>query len=252
MDVPADTGANNFGAVIEADDYLWVNGQETDGDGCAESDMRFYTTGLVGYYFQSEYDVNDAVNHVGLEGAYIGPPDDLMDDNYDFIPDSVWAFMSLNDFVANVAQINDKRSLLDFGTFDLPVGDTLVIYVVHGSIYQGTDADVATMISDAKAWTLANRADFGIFSCCGAYTGGYPGDCYNNLGDGKRNLADISRLIDRVYISKLPLDCEEDGDIAYVEDPPGVYTRDGKLNLADISRLIDLVYISKLEVAPCQ
>jgi len=38
-------------------------------------------------------------------------------------------------------------------------------------------------------------------SCCGLYTLGYTGnvDCGD---DGKRNLADITRLIDRVYVSK--------------------------------------------------
>jgi hypothetical protein len=78
--------------------------------------------------------------------------------------------------------------------------------------------------------------------CCGQYTGGLTGntDCST---DGKINLADITRLIDRVYISKLPLCCERngntDGDI------------DFKMNLADITVLIDHVYISKNAVHPC-
>ena len=78
---------------------------------------------------------------------------------------------------------------------------------------------------------------------CGLYTDGYTGN--TNCGtDGKRNLADITRLIDRVYLSKSPL-CDEDegntnGDLDY------------KINLADITRLIDHVYLSKTESAACQ
>lgn len=78
---------------------------------------------------------------------------------------------------------------------------------------------------------------------CGQFTGGYTGnvDCSS---DGKRNLADITRLIDRVYISKLPLDDETSGNIDGDSD--------SKVNLADITRLVDHVYISKEECATCR
>jgi hypothetical protein len=78
--------------------------------------------------------------------------------------------------------------------------------------------------------------------CCGLYTGGFPGntDC-DTLG--KRNLADITKLIDHVYISKLPLCCAENGNV----DGDAL----GKHNLADITKLIDHVYISKTEVPAC-
>jgi len=78
--------------------------------------------------------------------------------------------------------------------------------------------------------------------CCGAFTEGMAGnaDCSE---DGKRNLADITRLIDRVYISKSELCCEENGNTdADTED---------RINLSDITRLIDHVYISKNETGTC-
>lgn len=62
--------------------------------------------------------------------------------------------------------------------------------------------------------------------------------------DGKRNLADITRLIDKVYISKLALCCPENGNIDGDELD--------KVNLADITGLIDHVYISKAETAACE
>ncbi len=61
---------------------------------------------------------------------------------------------------------------------------------------------------------------------------------------GVRDLTDIQRLIDHIYISKEQLCCHEfgnvDGDVG------------GLIDLADITRLIDHCYISKLETAPCQ
>jgi hypothetical protein len=80
-------------------------------------------------------------------------------------------------------------------------------------------------------------------SCCGAYTGGFTGNC-NCDTEGKRNLSDITQLTSRVYLTpEVPLCCEEngntDGDLQ------------GKLNLIDITRLIDNVYISHTQTAPC-
>lgn len=79
--------------------------------------------------------------------------------------------------------------------------------------------------------------------CCGQFTAGQTGntDCDTV---GKRNLADITRLIDKVYISKEELCCLENGNV------------DGdllaKVNLADITGLIDHVYVSKAETAACE
>jgi len=62
--------------------------------------------------------------------------------------------------------------------------------------------------------------------------------------DGKINLADIAKLIDRVYLTKTLLCCEANGNVD--GDSQGV------MNLSDITRLIDHVYISKAETAICQ
>lgn len=81
-------------------------------------------------------------------------------------------------------------------------------------------------------------AELTLNVCCNGYTGNTNCDI-----DGKVNLADITRLIDRVYLSKLPLCCEAAGNINGDIDL--------KLNLADITRLIDHVYLSKLPTSPC-
>jgi hypothetical protein len=80
-------------------------------------------------------------------------------------------------------------------------------------------------------------------ACCGIYTGGYTGNT-NCDTDGKRNLADVTQLITRVYLTpEVPLCCEENGNTN--GDPEGV------LNLADITKLVDHVYISHAQTAPC-
>jgi hypothetical protein len=79
-------------------------------------------------------------------------------------------------------------------------------------------------------------------SCCGQYTDGQTGNT-NCDTDGKRNLADITRLIDRVYVSQAPFCCEQNGNTS--GDPGGL------INLADITRLTDYVYVSQADTAPC-
>jgi hypothetical protein len=80
--------------------------------------------------------------------------------------------------------------------------------------------------------------------CCGFYTGpaGYTGNA-NCSDDGKLTLSDISKLIDRVYISKAPLCCEATGNTNA--------SVDCKITLSDITVVIDAVYISKTPPAAC-
>ncbi len=79
-------------------------------------------------------------------------------------------------------------------------------------------------------------------SCCGIYTGGITGNA-NCSEDGKLTLSDITRLIDRVYVSKEGLCCEPNGNTNADEEC--------KITLSDITVLIDAVYISKTPPAAC-
>jgi len=109
----------------------------------------------------------------------------------------------------------------------------------------GTVGQTASGVGTSNSFRLNNGywQDFSsVGGCCGIFTGGYTGntDCST---DGKRNLGDITRLIDKVYVSKTDLCCAENGDIDGDVD--------GKINLGDITRLIDHVYVSKDETVAC-
>jgi hypothetical protein len=88
-----------------------------------------------------------------------------------------------------------------------------------------------------------NGDGLGDACCCGRFTGGYTGNVDCSV-DGSRNLADITRLIDRVYISKTVLCCEPSGNID--GDP------DGRVNLSDITKLIDHTYVSRSDTSLCR
>lgn len=108
-----------------------------------------------------------------------------------------------------------------------------------------SDTDAASCAANSGTYKGdgTNCSTANICGCCGTYTNGFTGntDCGT---DGRRNLADITVLIDHVYINKGPLCCDEEGNVD--GDPKG------KKNLADITALIDHVYINKPPTAPCQ
>jgi len=85
--------------------------------------------------------------------------------------------------------------------------------------------------------------DIEVSGCCGRYTGGYTGNT-NCSTDGRRNLSDITRLIDHVYIGQEPLCCSANGNASGDEE--------GRINLSDITVLIDHVYINQQETAACE
>jgi hypothetical protein len=90
-------------------------------------------------------------------------------------------------------------------------------------------------------WLMARLAGW-YEGCCGLHSGGTTGNC-NCSEDGLVTLADITALVDRVYIGKKPLCCEENGN---TDGSP-----DGLVTLADITALIDHVYIGKRPTATC-
>lgn len=87
-----------------------------------------------------------------------------------------------------------------------------------------------------------NGDGIGDACCCGYYTSGVTGntDCD---AEGKMALSDVTRLIDRVYLSKNPLCCEANGNVDG--------DTEGKMALADITKLIDHIYLSKQPTATC-
>ena len=113
----------------------------------------------------------------------------------------------------------------------------------QGSAYaiKGTVGQTAVGLSQAVQYSVHHgfwQAGAADTSCCGRYTGGYTGntDCDT---DGKMNLQDVTRLIDRIYLSKIQLCCEENGDT----------NEDG---VKDVTRLIDHIYLSKNPTAACR
>lgn len=120
------------------------------------------------------------------------------------------------------------NQLVTFDTTTAYMSDSLV---VHSTLFSTTD-----MLGGFVPVCMRGYLD--IQRCCTGLTGNI--DCDP---EHKANLADITRLIDRVYLGKTALCCFASGN---TDGDPG-----WKINLADITKLIDHIYLSKEPTAPC-
>jgi hypothetical protein len=244
-DIPTDVESNNFGGIVPTEFYVWQRGIDDPGEdplGCTPSANRYGGSGLLGWYYDSEALVDDSVNHDTLYGGYVLLDESLFAPDTDsLIPEYVWDYLNTEGFSADNSEAADQQIVLGFGSFTISQDDTLRIWVVHASEYDGDLVGLDASIDSAKVFYGDVLRGWG--SCCGVYTNGYTGNI-NYDDQGKRNLADITVLIDHVYLTQAPLPCHEEGDT----------NGDGKPNhnLADITRLIDHVYISQDETELCQ
>ena len=146
----------------------------------------------------------------------------------------------VGDETMNVSLIDPK----DTGVGKVATGSLLTLSTDSGSVDYDPQFDPETGSSGCELDIMDDVLDECTPPpCCGLYTDGQTGNTECDI-DGKRNLADITRLINNVYISKLALCCPENGNT----DGDAL----AKVNLADITRLIDHVYISKAETAACE
>ena len=172
--------------------------------------------------------------------------------------DNTAVFVVSNDdpYPINYPDVIDEIAYFLLETLDDEDGDGVPNMVdncplVAGQSQDDTDSDgVGDLCDNCPVTYNPDQADSdqdgrgdACPSCCGSYTLGYTGntDCDT---EGKMNLQDVTRLIDRIYLSKTELCCEENGNTN--GDPEGV------LNLQDITKLIDHIYLSKGPTAACQ
>jgi hypothetical protein len=256
-DIPT-LGSGNEGGFADSSgpwgiDYVYQFGtpDPTPPDSmCVGPDVRFGASGLLGYWYDSERVADPEANNISLYGGQI-----LLDENIfltgtdDFIVDSAWKYLNENDLNANNSDDADQQAFLSYGGFELVPDDTLRIFTVHASIYDGDLDSLQAVIDAAAEWHYNKFVQYSP-GCCGEYSDmppgvwpeGYTGNT-NCSEDGKRTLSDISKLIDHVYISKLDLCCTANGNTNG--------SADCKRTLSDITNLIDAVYISKAITSAC-
>ena len=199
-----------------------------------------------------------AVNHVPLQRLTI--PIEYTDDCHLFLSSWTTAGCRTEAFESTTLHLdtadNERLTIVleDEDNQLLPAGEGPVLkleFVISSTcgsgavvpvVLDGYDTYLPTFEGPIVDFTVPTVAGDVTSGCCGIYTGGYTGntDCDP---EGKTTLGDITRLIDRVYLSKLLLCCDANGNVDG--------STDGKINLSDITKLIDHVYLSKQPTSLC-
>ncbi len=128
---------------------------------------------------------------------------------------------------------------------NLPPGLTLAADGTISGVPSDTGSYTFTVAvsGDGGGSDSANSTIHVASQCCGEFTSGYTGNT-NRSTDGLMTLSDITLLIDRIYVTGGPLECDADGNVnGSVDD---------KLTLSDIAHLIDHVYINHGQTARCR
>ena len=234
FDIPSDGGANT-GAIYDVENMIYFRGS---GTGCQPNYDRYGGIALLGYYLNSD---TGALNSATPYSAHIRQTSIDIEPYGNYNPTILYDLMQIAGYSISGSMTDLYGVLTAVSNYNLAGDDTLHIYTMVASVHDGSSNDIRGAVPIAREWVHDLLAG-NLTVCCGAFTGGQTGntDCSD---DGKRNLSDITRLIDYVYISKQPLCCVENGNTD--GDP------DLKVNLADITRLIDHVYLSKGETASC-
>ena len=235
FDIPSTDNANN-GSALEGSNLIYTRGSGTT---CQPDYARYGGMALLGWYVNSD---TASLSSSAAHSGHIRPTSEFVEPWGNFDPGLLKSTMSSSGFSVEGSSTDLVSVLTAVGDYDLSVEDTLWIYTAIATVQNGTSNNLVQSMNEASTW-LHNYLAGVEGGCCGLYTGGFTGnvDCDE---EGKRNLADITRLIDRVYITKAELCCEENGNVDADEEY--------KVNLADITRRIDHVYISKVETAVCK
>ena len=237
-DIPSDNASDNYGGYDTTYKMIYQYGAEFGG-GCTPNDERFGAMALLGWYKNNDTCSLDQSRpysgYVDLNAYWIYPTGG-------FVPTELYNNMAQAGLRAYSGSPTDLHSVMTYaGNITLLPDDTLYIFAMIATTQSGTVADLRADVTAATQWIKTYLGE--SCGCCGLYTGGYTGNT-NCDTLGERNLADITTLIDHVYLSHAPLCCDANGNTDG--------STDGQANLADVTRLIDNIYISHMETAPCQ
>ena len=245
-DVPNDSTAENVSGI--AGDIVYLQGTDSTNDNVVPCTPplpyknRYAATGFLGMYTNAEYNADNCANNdnfhnsvaVRNDSTTLNAPNGAVDSA------AVWNQLS----VTGTWALPDTADLRAYTTymydFTLGAGETLTVYTVLTSVYNGSAADVEDNIKAACAWYEDFlRPGCSICGCCVGSAGnvnGDPGDIVD--------IADLTALIDNLFINFTPIPCPAEGNVN--GDPGGV------VDIADLTALIDHLFINFTPTAPCQ
>jgi len=249
-DIPSDSASYNRTGTDPVNDLVFIQGGEWDeplGDSleCQDNDERFGGAVRAGYYTRSERNANPDVFHSDpIWGSYAEINEDFVYPANGFVPLELYRNMLHNQALnaqASSLVMDQHIVLTHFDNYTLNAADTLIIWTVIGAVQNAGSSGVnalGTILNEGKLWLNNNIYDLKVefTGCCKGVTGDA------NCSGGDPDIADITRLIDYLYLSNTELCCPEEADANGSRGTP---------DISDITKLIDYLYLSHAALPPC-
>ncbi len=245
FDIPSNPGAINIDGAES--NFVWLRGAEATA-GCAPYATRYGAAVPLGQYFTSQA----ACTNDDPYGQYtINNPNDLTlgahGSNTGVIhPDTSWDRSGGFNAIGNVGPDSaDMRIITTWKhNVTLNFGDTLYTYSALTTTQTGVPATPTGGLDRLKgnaaaacAWYQTNlRPTCTVCGCCVGVRGNVDGD-----GGESVDIADLTVLVDHLFISFTPLICETEGDMVI----------DASVDIGDLTFLVDHLFISFTPQPPC-
>ncbi len=245
-DIPSYSGSLNDGRVLTSKNIVYQQGLDTSTTRCQKHYNRFGAMVFLGQWTNTEKAGDPTFYDPNFHGAYVMLNDTLF--KYDTLTNTqegtyFWNQMgALSGLTAAPFQGKDMHSVLTY-KHNVTL-DTLTAFTALLSVKNGDTTTLKAGVDKARKWFLNHLCPgCPVGNCCTANSiDGRAGNVDADPAKGV-DIADLSALIDFLYISFTPPACLLSANI----DGDGL----GGIDIADLSGLIDYLYISFTLPAPC-
>lgn len=225
-DVPSASGSNNTGGFISGKRLIWQSGV---GFGCQDNTFRFSGVQFLGSRLN-----NGAINTLAA------PAGGVVEENPTYLyPESGFNDLELYNLMrqSGYSATGNTTDLFSLMTFDnnLTLAPTDTAYF-YSAILTVRDSSLQSLVESADeviAW-FDNHIVSGVISCCVGTTGNV--DC-----TGFVDIADLTTLVDHLFISNPPLCCPGEANVDGA----------GNVDIADLTFLVDHLFISNPPLPSC-
>lgn len=225
-DVPSSSGSDNTAGSVLAERLIWQSGV---GFSCQDNGARF--SGMK--YLGSRLNAGSFTTTTDPDGGIVEQDPTYLYPNSGFENNQLYDLMR-NAGLSATSGTTDLFSLMTFeNNLNLNPTDTMTYYMAILSVRDSSQNSLVELSDQAEQW-FADHIVNGLNDCCIGQTGN--ADCTGNV-----DIADLTYLVDHLFISNLPLCCAGEANIDAV----------GNIDIADLTYLVDHLFISNAPLPSC-
>ena len=222
-DIPSDySGSENEGGFDSTYRLIYLQGLETDGQGCQSNAARFGGEALLSFY------MNDTcATSFGSQpySAYVAANADYLWPAHGFAASTLDSLIHIPGYVIDYDTVDLHAVMTYFVDQTLLPGDTLTIYSVLTTVHEGSLPVLLNSVAMARTW-FANHIAADCL-CCVGLRGNIDGDPAGGI-----DISDLVYLVDYMFAGGPQPPCLDEADV----------NGDAIIDIADLVYLVDFMF----------